>query len=127
MAEGCRTSRSIPNRDIVMTDSAARRPAAEKWLNHRNLYFALRFVARERDEHSLTADDYGDTRDQLFTADSHRIHSFLATILPTQGQIIQIVRRLEAQAVKEKAAAEKAAEDETGCRGRESGRSGSVR
>lgn len=98
-----------PKRDIVMTDSAARRPAAEKWLNLRHLFFALRFIARERDEDSFTAIEYADTREQLLEADSHRTESFLETMLPTRGQIIQIVRRLEAQAVEEDKKALKAA------------------
>lgn len=100
-----------PKRDIVMTDSAARRPAAEKWLNLRHLHFALRFVARERDETCFTEIEYGHSRDQLLAADSHRAISFLETMLPTRGQIIQIAPRLEAQAAEEAKQAQKEAKD----------------
>jgi len=82
-------------RKVTMTDSAARRPAAEKWLDLRNLHFALRYVARERGEDSFTANEYETTRQRLLQSDKHRVQGDLATILPSALQLIQTVKRLE--------------------------------
>jgi hypothetical protein len=102
------------NRDTTMSSAAARRAPAESWLNIRHLHFALRYVAKERDEQSFSAYDYDATRGELLRADQHRSESGpLRIILPTSLQIIQIVRRIEKAEGAAKAAEKKAAAETT--------------
>jgi hypothetical protein len=96
------------DRDLTMSDAAARRAPAEKWLDLRHLYFALRYVAEARGERSFPKTSYDTTRAELLQADQRRSGGTLRIILPTSGQIIQIVRRIERA---EKQAAEAAKED----------------
>jgi hypothetical protein len=96
-------------RDVTMTDSAARRSPAEKWLDHRHLYFALNFVAKKRDARSFGAADYDITCADVRAAALRSGNTTLPMILPTSLQLIQIVRRIEKA---EKEATSKAAKTE---------------
>jgi hypothetical protein len=96
-------------RDATMTDSAARRTPAEKWLDIRHLYFALNFVAKKRGEQSFTDACYDTTREEVLSAGKHGEARALAAILPTSGQLIQIVRRIEAAGTNKTKDAEEAA------------------
>lgn len=108
-----------------MTDAAARRPAAEKWLDLRHLDFALRFVARELGVRGFTSFHYDTIREKLILADKHRLVSEMEALLPTSLQLIQVVRRIEQlEAKKAELSAEAAATDSASKEAAEAGTSG---
>jgi hypothetical protein len=83
-------------RNPTMSESAVQRAPAEKWLDHRHLHFALNYVARHRDERSFSEADYTATRLEVIAADGKKSNGgTLPMILPSPGQIMQIVRRIE--------------------------------
>lgn len=95
-------------RSSTMSESAVQRAPAEKWLESRHLHFALNYVARHRDERSFSEADYTTTRLEVIAADAKKSKGgTLPMILPSPGQIKQIVRRIE-KAEAEKLEAEKA-------------------
>lgn len=94
-------------RDPTMTEAAAKRAPAERWLSIRHLHFALNFVARERGVRSFSEIDYIATREALLSSGATGARAAtLPIILPTSGQLIQIVRRIEKAEAEAKAAAD---------------------